>query len=276
MIELTKDHRPDDPSELARITGHGGSVVGGRVAGKLAVSRSFGDYNFKRSGALVVDPDVSVVNLNAESEFLVVACDGLFESFQANQIAEFVKQRLKNGFSGNLAEELGKEAIELGSKDNVSLALIYFEPKLRKLFGAAGKRDKKDGRGSIDGTIMLKSRNARVLAQTTDAAPLRGEIVPDPNERKRKSAINYSGERSDDEISTSPRPMSSPAMNTKALPKSLPPPRPKTKPPSEPPVTSSSSAQSSPKVLRASKSLDDVTADPNQLRKSDPRLYKEQ
>ena len=41
---------------LRRIKQHGGAVVGGRVQGKLAVSRSFGDYIFKSSGVLVVDP----------------------------------------------------------------------------------------------------------------------------------------------------------------------------------------------------------------------------
>jgi serine/threonine protein phosphatase PrpC len=84
------------------------------VAGKLAVSRSFGDYTFKRNGVLVVNPgpqstvfslfaldllifysDVNVTTLTPESEFVIVACDGLFESLQPDQIAEFIKQRLK-------------------------------------------------------------------------------------------------------------------------------------------------------------------------------------
>lgn len=58
LVPLTNDHHPDVPEELERfefqrtilnfrITKNGGTVTGGRVAGKLAVSRSFGDPLFK-------------------------------------------------------------------------------------------------------------------------------------------------------------------------------------------------------------------------------------
>ena len=39
----------------------------------------------------------------------------------------------------NVADELAQEALELGSKDNVSVAVVLFEQKLRKLFAAAEK-----------------------------------------------------------------------------------------------------------------------------------------
>jgi len=43
-----------------------------------------------------------------------------------------------------VAEEIADEAIELGSADNVSLILIEFEPKLRKLFASSEKHAKKE------------------------------------------------------------------------------------------------------------------------------------
>ena len=52
---LTTDHKPDNPSERARIYRCGGTVeeeAGGvaRVNGDLAVSRGFGDAEYKKTG----------------------------------------------------------------------------------------------------------------------------------------------------------------------------------------------------------------------------------
>lgn len=45
--DLSKDHKPDDPIELARITKAGGYVKEGRVNGNLNLSRALGDLTFK-------------------------------------------------------------------------------------------------------------------------------------------------------------------------------------------------------------------------------------
>merc|ERR1719504_502098 len=51
---LTTDHKPDHPDERARIERTGGEVkfvqTVARVNGDLAVSRSFGDAQYKRTG----------------------------------------------------------------------------------------------------------------------------------------------------------------------------------------------------------------------------------
>lgn len=46
-LNLTRDHKPDTPDELARIKNAGGFVATRRLLGKLAVSRSFGDFGYK-------------------------------------------------------------------------------------------------------------------------------------------------------------------------------------------------------------------------------------
>lgn len=43
MVELSKDHKPEDPVELDRITKAGSSVSYGRVNGGLNLSRALGD-----------------------------------------------------------------------------------------------------------------------------------------------------------------------------------------------------------------------------------------
>jgi serine/threonine protein phosphatase PrpC len=42
-LELSRDHKPEDPIELDRITKAGGSVSYGRVNGGLNLSRALGD-----------------------------------------------------------------------------------------------------------------------------------------------------------------------------------------------------------------------------------------
>jgi serine/threonine protein phosphatase PrpC len=46
-VELSKDHKPDLPSERTRILKAGGEVVDGRVNGMLALSRAIGDFDYK-------------------------------------------------------------------------------------------------------------------------------------------------------------------------------------------------------------------------------------
>jgi serine/threonine protein phosphatase PrpC len=73
ILFATKDHKPDDPEETARIEKSGGFVTLPprtyipRVNGQLALSRAFGDFQLKMSKtakqheqAVIVDPDVTI------------------------------------------------------------------------------------------------------------------------------------------------------------------------------------------------------------------------
>jgi serine/threonine protein phosphatase PrpC len=48
MKLLTQDHKPDNFEEAARIKAAGGGTRFGRVDGELAMSRSFGDFQYKQ------------------------------------------------------------------------------------------------------------------------------------------------------------------------------------------------------------------------------------
>jgi len=47
---ISEKHKPSFPEEKARIESAGGHVVFGRILGTLAVSRAFGDCDFKYPG----------------------------------------------------------------------------------------------------------------------------------------------------------------------------------------------------------------------------------
>ena len=51
-IELSYDHKPENPGELARVKAGGGFVEDGRVQGVIAVSRAIGDWEYKNPGLL--------------------------------------------------------------------------------------------------------------------------------------------------------------------------------------------------------------------------------
>lgn len=50
--DLSVDHKPDDPGELARIEASGNYVEQGRVNGRLALSRALGDFEYKNNADL--------------------------------------------------------------------------------------------------------------------------------------------------------------------------------------------------------------------------------
>ncbi|CAH8473831.1 unnamed protein product [Heterobilharzia americana] len=92
-ICLTKDHNPMDYEERQRIQATGASVQNGRVNNVLEVSRSFGDYQFKKQGVTCI-PDVRKCQLTANDQFLLIACDGLWKSFPPNEAVSLTHQLL--------------------------------------------------------------------------------------------------------------------------------------------------------------------------------------
>lgn len=77
-------HKPDQEAEAFRIRQAGGRVQRGRINAVLAVSRAFGDYDFKQNAAfpagmqqVVAEPACSVEPRSAaQDEFILLGCDG--------------------------------------------------------------------------------------------------------------------------------------------------------------------------------------------------------
>ena len=139
---LTTDHKPDWPSERERIYRCGGTVeeaAGGvyRVNGDLAVSRGFGDAEYKKTGPtpptnsqedrpVTCNPEMGHFECE-ESDFLLIVCDGVSEGAFPNpevcQLAAKVLQET-NGDAALACEAICHRAVETNSKDNISAMIV--------------------------------------------------------------------------------------------------------------------------------------------------------
>lgn len=99
---LSFDHKPTNEGEKNRIVNAGGFVDMGRVNGNLALSRGIGDFEFKDSKLLPEEqavtalPDVLEHDLNTlNDEFIVLACDGIWDCLTSQQVVDFVRRYIK-------------------------------------------------------------------------------------------------------------------------------------------------------------------------------------
>jgi protein phosphatase PTC1 len=79
-LRLTYDHKGADRQEAKRIQDAGGFVLNNRVNGVLAVTRSLGDSSMK--DFVVGAPYTTETPLGDNDEFVILACDGVSDSFR--------------------------------------------------------------------------------------------------------------------------------------------------------------------------------------------------
>lgn len=137
---LSKDHKPDRPDEVARIEAAGGFVSFKRVLGRLAVSRALGDAEYKppkSSQELVIaEPEVRCEQLGPQDEFMLIACDGLFDVFSPQEACDYIRSELSRMAANEqdpqaVVDKLVNAAIrERHSRDNVTAILVTFKRAL--------------------------------------------------------------------------------------------------------------------------------------------------
>jgi len=115
-INLSEDHKPNLPRELKRISAAGGSVqrrssgtvVSHRINGHLNLSRSLGDLVYKRNVDLSpseqmvsATPDIVVIERHPDDEFLLLACDGIWDVLGSQEAVDYVRGRLPSAKSSH-------------------------------------------------------------------------------------------------------------------------------------------------------------------------------
>jgi len=123
-LRLSYDHKPYEDTEQDRIRGFGGCVMGetGRVNGLLAVSRSIGDFYMQPY--VVDEPFRKEYDLESDDEFLILACDGVWDEVKDSIAVDLVRDE-KNPFLASC--KLRDYAYLLGSDDNISVIIVRFK-----------------------------------------------------------------------------------------------------------------------------------------------------
>ncbi|KAI1287634.1 putative protein phosphatase [Halotydeus destructor] len=103
-IDMSIDHKPEDDIEQDRITRAGGQVTAdGRVNGGLNLSRAIGDHAYKinsklplREQMITALPDIKKLTISPSDEFMVLACDGIWNSLTSQQVVDYVRPKVRD------------------------------------------------------------------------------------------------------------------------------------------------------------------------------------
>ncbi|KAJ6593904.1 protein serine threonine phosphatase 2C [Mycena capillaripes] len=121
-VRLTYDHKGSDKQEAKRITDAGGFVMSGRVNGVLAVTRSLGDSSMKEF--VVGAPYTTETELCDEDEFLILACDGLWDVTSDQAAVDLIHDVDDAQVASQM---LLKDAMANHTSDNVTVLVVRFK-----------------------------------------------------------------------------------------------------------------------------------------------------
>ncbi len=122
---VSRDHKPDDLNEKTRLEKMGGEVYkdseGVYRIGDLSLSRAFGDGD--NAPYISQKPDVFYKKITPETKYIVMACDGLWDIVESENLYSVINKLNKKN-PENIAVELANYALAQGSTDNVSVIVI--------------------------------------------------------------------------------------------------------------------------------------------------------
>jgi len=155
-IRLSEDHKPHLESEIRRITAAGGRVTNGRVNGNLNLTRTLGDHEYKSNKDLKPEeqiitcvPDTKTYDLKDETDFIILACDGIWDVMLDQELVNFVIQRL-----------LPKDCLTDKEKELCTTSNIQRDPRFD------GLEDPTEWPGDV--ATSLDDLLCRIAAQITD------------------------------------------------------------------------------------------------------------
>uniref|UniRef100_A0A8C9ZJ46 Protein phosphatase, Mg2+/Mn2+ dependent, 1E n=1 Tax=Sander lucioperca TaxID=283035 RepID=A0A8C9ZJ46_SANLU len=128
VVELMKPHKPDREDEKLRIEALGGCVIWfgtWRVNGSLSVSRAIGDSEHKPY--ICGDADHDVFPLDGSEDYLILACDGFWDTVVPDEAVRVVSDHLEenSGDTTMVAHKLVASARDAGSSDNITVIVVF-------------------------------------------------------------------------------------------------------------------------------------------------------
>lgn len=115
-VPLSFDHKPENQVEIDRIHAAGSVITEGRVDGHLNLTRALGDLKFKKKEdltaeqhAVTANPDVYTYDLTSDCDFIIMGCDGCWETKSNEEMVAWVYEKLNA--STDRSEERIKEIV---------------------------------------------------------------------------------------------------------------------------------------------------------------------
>lgn len=135
LYRLTYDHKASDDKEISRIRDAGGLVVKNRVNGVLAVTRSLGDSYVKN--LVTGSPFTTATEITDEDEFLILACDGVWDVISDDAACKFVqdifrtqREKAQPEDPAYASKKLCQYAIDKATTDNVTVMVVKLNPRV--------------------------------------------------------------------------------------------------------------------------------------------------
>jgi serine/threonine protein phosphatase PrpC len=124
-VRLSYDHKATDTTEKNRVKKAGGMFFKNRLGGSLAITRSMGDFVFKKDGGfgLISEPHIQKVFIDLDDVFLLMASDGIWDVIDEEKAFSIVNEK-KDFNTAQLSRHFLDVSIELGSKDNLSCIAV--------------------------------------------------------------------------------------------------------------------------------------------------------
>lgn len=159
-IELSKDQKPNNTSEILRIEKLGGVIYDdGYLNGQLSVAHALGDWHIKgckgSKNPLNSQPELEEVILTEEDEFLIMGCDELWDVISSQCAITMVRKELMQHNDPMASTRvLVREALQCNACDNLTVVVICFSkdppPKI-EIFKSHKRRS-----FSVEGIDLLK------------------------------------------------------------------------------------------------------------------------
>lgn len=129
-VPMSQDHRPSYLPEQKRIEELGGYIEDGYLNGELSLTRALGDWYMKSPSGpapLTSEPDVQRTLLTKDDEFLIIACDGIWDVMSNEEAVRLVRGQLRQRDNPQeCAKALVDQALRLDTSDNLTAIVVCF------------------------------------------------------------------------------------------------------------------------------------------------------
>ncbi|KAL6110819.1 ppm1k [Pungitius sinensis] len=151
-LKLTADHTPERKDEKERVKRSGGFITWNslgqpNVNGRLAMTRSIGDFDLKSTG-VIAEPETKRVSLHhAHDSFLALTTDGINFIMNSQEICNVINQCHD---PKEAAQRIADQSLQYGSEDNSTIVVVPF--------GAWGKHKSSDMSFSFSRSVVSSGR----------------------------------------------------------------------------------------------------------------------